>query len=82
MASSVDSDQTPRSAASDLGLHCLLRHVCPWDKSGPLSMPENLTGLTSLDFSDIMSWFFSERSDYGVIDTKLWRRLHTELNNN
>ena len=28
MANSVDSDQTPRSAASDLCLHCLLRPVC------------------------------------------------------
>ena len=26
---SVDPDQTPRSAASDLDLHCLLRPVCP-----------------------------------------------------
>ena len=29
VANSVDSDQTPHSAASDLGLHCLLRHVSP-----------------------------------------------------
>ena len=29
MENSADPDQTPRSAASDLGLHCLLRHVCP-----------------------------------------------------
>ena len=29
MANGVDPDQTPRFAASDLGLHCLLRHVCP-----------------------------------------------------
>ena len=28
MANSVDPEQTPRSAASDLGLHCLLRLVC------------------------------------------------------
>ena len=27
-ANSADPDQTPRSAASDLGLHCLLRPVC------------------------------------------------------
>ena len=27
MANSVDPDETPRSAASDLGLHCLLRPV-------------------------------------------------------
>ena len=26
MANSVDSDRTPPSAASDLGLHCLFRH--------------------------------------------------------
>ena len=29
VANSVDPDQTPRSAASDLGLHCLLRPACP-----------------------------------------------------
>ena len=29
VANSVDPDQTPRSAASDLGLHYLLRPVCP-----------------------------------------------------
>ena len=29
VVNSVDPDQTPRSAASDLGLYCLLRHVCP-----------------------------------------------------
>ena len=29
MASSVGTDQTPHSVASDLGLHCLLRPFCP-----------------------------------------------------
>ena len=29
VANSVDPDQTARSAASDLGLHCLLRPGCP-----------------------------------------------------
>ena len=29
VANSVDTDQTPRSAASDLGLHCLHRPVNP-----------------------------------------------------
>ena len=29
VASSVDPDQMPQNAASDLGLHCLLRPVCP-----------------------------------------------------
>ena len=28
MANSVDPDQTPRAAASDLGLHCLQRSIC------------------------------------------------------
>ena len=28
MGNSADPDQTPRSAASDLGLHCLRRFVC------------------------------------------------------
>ena len=29
MTNSVDTDQTPRSVASDLGIHCLLRPVFP-----------------------------------------------------
>ena len=29
MANSVDPDETPLSAASHLGLNCLLRPVCP-----------------------------------------------------
>ena len=29
MANSTDPDQTPRTAASDLVLHCLLYAVCP-----------------------------------------------------
>ena len=29
MANSVDPDLTPHSAASDLGLHCLQRPICP-----------------------------------------------------
>ena len=41
MANSVDPDETPRSAASHLGLHCLLRPVCPntYDKYGNLKNP-------------------------------------------
>ena len=31
MANSVDPDQTPRSVASDLGLHCLLGPGCTKD---------------------------------------------------
>ena len=39
MANSVDPDETPRSAASHLGLYCLLRPVCPntYGKYGILS---------------------------------------------
>ena len=29
VAKSIDFDQMPRSAVSGLGLHCLLRPVCP-----------------------------------------------------
>ena len=29
MANSVDPDQMPHSVASDLGLHCLPRPICP-----------------------------------------------------
>ena len=36
VSNSLDPDETPRSAASHLGLHCLLRHICPntYDKYG------------------------------------------------
>ena len=39
VANSADIGQTPRPAASDLGLHCLLRPVCPnaWSKYGNLN---------------------------------------------
>ena len=30
VANSVDPDQTPQNAASDLGLHCLLRPISPY----------------------------------------------------
>ena len=29
MVNSVDSDQTAPEEQSDLGLHCLLNHICP-----------------------------------------------------
>ena len=29
MANSVDPDHRPRTAASDVGLHCLQRAICP-----------------------------------------------------
>ena len=29
MANCVDPDQTAPSEQSDLGLHCLLKHICP-----------------------------------------------------
>ena len=50
MANSVDSDETPRSAASLLGLHCLLRPVYPntFDKYG---IPQIVIGLFFLSFS-------------------------------
>ena len=32
MANGVDYDQMPYSAASDLGLHCLQRPICPYTK--------------------------------------------------
>ena len=40
MANSVDPDETPRSAASHLGLYCLLRPVCPniYGKYGTLHL--------------------------------------------
>ena len=41
MANSVDPDQTPHFAASDLGLPCLLRFVCP-NTHGILSKQKNI----------------------------------------
>ena len=45
MANSVDPDQTPRSVASDLGLHCLLRVICP-NIFGNLTFPSFVLLLT------------------------------------
>ena len=43
MANSVDPDQTPRSAASDLGLHCLSMSLL-WDAGiNGLSHTRNVT---------------------------------------
>ena len=44
MANSVYPDQTPHFAASDLGLHCLLKPVCPniEDKYGNRSLCNNM----------------------------------------
>ena len=36
MANSVDTDQTPRSATSDLCLHCLLRPVSEFLDAGQM----------------------------------------------
>ena len=43
VANSVDPDETPRSAASHLGLHCLLRLVCPntYGKYGSVAIRSN-----------------------------------------
>ena len=38
VANSIYPDQTPRSAASDLGLPCLLRSVCPNTSGSILSL--------------------------------------------
>ena len=42
---SVDPDETPHSAASHLGLHCLLRPVCPntYGKYGNYNFPASST---------------------------------------
>ena len=39
MANSIDPDQTPRSAASDLGLHCLQKPICPNTKGYYANVP-------------------------------------------
>ena len=56
MANSVEPDETPHSMASHLGLHCLLRPVCPntYGKCGncsikkELCLPDYLEGTASL----------------------------------
>ena len=44
MANSVDPDETPHSAASHLGLNCLLRPVCPniYGKYGTCTLYDTL----------------------------------------
>ena len=42
MANSVDSDWMLHSAASDMGIHCLQRPICPntWGYYGANSVPD------------------------------------------
>ena len=51
MANSVDPDETPHSAASHLGLNCLLMPVCPkiYGKYG-ISIKLTFTAKTNLFF--------------------------------
>ena len=53
MANSVDPDQMPHSVASDLGLHCLLRPVCPITKD-----------YYGMWINDITMWQHSEQNDF------------------
>ena len=71
MANSVDPDQTPQNAASDLGLHGLLRPVCPnmWSKYGNLIKSNSLRNhpgsVPALpDQSDIGDEIFVKRDNY------------------
>ena len=58
VANSVDPDETPRSAASHLGLNCLLRPVCPntYGKYGNLDLEVSITHLVQVDSSTIALW--------------------------
>ena len=68
MANSVDPDETPRSAASHLGLYSLLRPVCPntYGKYGNLLLPCNKQAKCDLTdrapitnvAEDILKYFF------------------------
>ena len=49
MVDSVDSDQTLHYAASDLGLHCFLRPVCPKILGYYGTLPNSLIVLIKLD---------------------------------
>ena len=42
MANSIDPDQTPHSAASDLGLYCLLRPFCSNRVTGSIQTPSEI----------------------------------------
>ena len=49
VANSVDPDQTPRSAASDLGLHCLLRRsTVNWSNRNPLRNHSGLCRVSTI----------------------------------
>ena len=54
MANSVDPDEMPRSVASHLGLHCLLRHIYPntYDKYGMFIIKYNMLSHTLLQMAE------------------------------
>ena len=61
MANSVDPDETPHSAASHLGLNCLLRPVCPntygrYGNCGYLYFREALASPGVLNMSERVDW--------------------------
>ena len=47
-ANNTDPDQTPQFAASDQGLHCLCRHVCPNIKSKYRMLVLSQNNITSI----------------------------------
>ena len=57
VANSVDPDQTPHSAASDLRLHYLPRPVCPnnWNKYGILQRFNQIIGSNAKDHATFIS---------------------------
>ena len=60
MANSVDPGQMPQNAASDLGLHCLLRPVC----SGLRVITVALNILSKIVADDILNLFLLLCADY------------------
>ena len=68
MSNSVDPDQTPLNAASDLGLHCLLRCVC--SKLCDFGMSPNNKGPDETD--GVWKSRFGSPADQGPCQRMLW----------
>ena len=65
MANSVDPDQTPRSAASDLSLHCLLMPLYP-----NRNVPRWLS-----DYDDLVSWYNVSWEKFTVVMFRKYNSL-------
>ena len=83
MANSVDPDETPHSAASHLGLNCLLRPVCPntYGKYGisrkKVYLPKVRGGGSgSSTYSFSVSSFFFGCEGLPALQTNVWLLIY------